>query len=467
VLSGSLPSQLQGVDAIVERRALAQVFRLPALLLWSALMLLPLSDRPAFGQSSDNDPNIRSVVNRGTIGILTGPAGGTAADIAADLQAVLDCVDGLRILPITGRGSINTVRDLLYLKGVDMAVVTADVLDHVVKNQLFASDIKQRLNHIARLFDQEVHLLARPGITSIGDLAGRMVNVGTGEFEPVTANRIFAAAGIEVRRTRYDQKSALARLQAGQIDAMLFLAGRPSGLLAGLPGDSGLTLLPVPMPGGEGGHYQQTMIDAGDYPHLIEEGALVRTVAVPTVLASFDWPQSHERYQKYQTFATALFERFSYLRRPGRHPKWQEMALTASLSGWRRFVPAEALADALRHDDTADPLAGIPLAASALPRTDDLAFETFLIDYGIAPANQEEKRAMLHRFQGSPAQVAIESELAFGNEGVAAAAGNGDTAAEGDDDLPATGGPMLPPYGPSKAATPDPGRPNGGLRPIF
>ncbi len=69
----------------------------------------------------------RDAVNAGTVTIITAPAGGAKSVFAADMARVLDEKDKLRVLPMLGKGPAQNVIDLLYLKNIDMGLVTTDV----------------------------------------------------------------------------------------------------------------------------------------------------------------------------------------------------------------------------------------------------------------------------------------------------------------------------------------------------
>jgi len=65
--------------------------------------------------------------NQGTVGVITGMEGGTYAQTAADLT-ILD--DGtLRVLPIIGKGSLQNLSDILYLRGIGVGFVQARCID--------------------------------------------------------------------------------------------------------------------------------------------------------------------------------------------------------------------------------------------------------------------------------------------------------------------------------------------------
>ena len=62
-------------------------------------------------------------LNANTVTLLTGTVGGTYVQFGADLASVVDDGKNLRVLPIIGRGSVQSVADILFLKGVDLGIV--------------------------------------------------------------------------------------------------------------------------------------------------------------------------------------------------------------------------------------------------------------------------------------------------------------------------------------------------------
>src|SRR6202790_3289465 len=59
-------------------------------------------------------PN-RSRVNEGTVTVTTEPAGGAMSVFGSDLARVLDN-DTVRVLPVQGKGPVQNVVDVLFLK---------------------------------------------------------------------------------------------------------------------------------------------------------------------------------------------------------------------------------------------------------------------------------------------------------------------------------------------------------------
>ena len=102
-------------------------------------------------------------INAWTVGLAAGRIEGAPLQFAAELARVLDDGDNMRVLPIVTRGPFDNVYDLLYLRGVDAAIVYGDVLDHFKTKPEFANAWR-RINYLLSLFPSEVHVFVRPEI---------------------------------------------------------------------------------------------------------------------------------------------------------------------------------------------------------------------------------------------------------------------------------------------------------------
>src|SRR5215213_7259099 len=76
-----------------------------------------------------------TVANANTIGVISGEADGTYIRIGADLANVLDG-DDVRLLPIIGRGSLQNLRDVMVLRGVDIGSVRRDAREQLKAESL-------------------------------------------------------------------------------------------------------------------------------------------------------------------------------------------------------------------------------------------------------------------------------------------------------------------------------------------
>ena len=276
--------------------------------------------------------------NAGTVGIVAGGVDGTYIRIAADLAAVLDDSDRLRVIAIIGRGSVQNIADIMVLRGVDLGIVQSDVLAYARRERLFPS-VDRLVQYVCKLYDEEVHILAGPGIASVQDLAGRAVNVDLpGSGTAMTASLIFDALGIRVQERNAPQDSALDQLRRGEIAALVYVAGKPARLFSAIRPDEGLRLLPLPAEPALLDTYLPAHFAAADYPALVpEEG--IETMAVGAVLAVYAWAPGTERHRKVSRFVEALSANFDSFLRPPRHPKWREVNLAAEVPGWTRFTP--------------------------------------------------------------------------------------------------------------------------------
>ncbi|MFZ0721529.1 MAG: hypothetical protein WAM99_11750, partial [Xanthobacteraceae bacterium] len=68
-----------------------------------------------------------------------------------------------------------------------------------------------------------------------------------------------------------------------------------------------------------------------DHPNLLDGKDRTDTIAVPAVLAAYNWPVNSDRYQKVQRFVQYLFNSFDKLQHPPYHPKWRDVNLAATI----------------------------------------------------------------------------------------------------------------------------------------
>jgi TRAP-type uncharacterized transport system substrate-binding protein len=115
-------------------------------------------------------------LNSNTVTIMTGTIAGTYVQFGADLASALDNGDQLLVLPIIGRGSVQGVADILFLKGVDLGIVRSDTLDYLEKKG-YANNIKKQFTFITKLYNEEMHVLAPKSIRTLAELEGKTVAV--------------------------------------------------------------------------------------------------------------------------------------------------------------------------------------------------------------------------------------------------------------------------------------------------
>jgi len=144
------------------------------------------SGKPA----APSDP-LKDDLNAWTVGVAGGLLEGTFIRYAADLAKALDDGNNLRVIPMVTYGAVGNVTDLLNLRGVDVAITQADVLDHF-RREVKVPDIENRIQYISPLFLAEVHIYAREEFKTLKDLAGRKVAFNTpGSAANLTGQVVF------------------------------------------------------------------------------------------------------------------------------------------------------------------------------------------------------------------------------------------------------------------------------------
>jgi len=283
---------------------------------------------------------LRDKLNAGLVGIVFGGMDDADFSEAVDLGEVIKDPN-IKIMSVAGNGAKETVTDLLFARGIDVGTVQTDVLAALKQKPPFP-DVEKFLQYIAKLYDQEIHILARNDIHSLSDLRDKRVNFGTYESGTYTsASKIFEASGITVQSTIYPQPLALEKLRRGEIAAMVYTAGKPARLFQTVKPEEPLHFLSIAATDALRQSYKQAELDAHDYPDLIEKDQPIATLSVGTVLAVYNWPSNSERRRKIEHFVQAFFRQMDELRFPPHHPKWREVEIDRSVPGWTRFAAAE------------------------------------------------------------------------------------------------------------------------------
>src|ERR1700746_370764 len=118
----------------------------------------------------------KQALNANTVTLISGTIGGTYVQFGADLSSVLDDGNKLRILPIVGRGSVQSVADILFLQGVDLGIVRGDTLDYLEKKG-YAKDIKKQFTYVTKLYNEELTVIAPKSVRTLKDLEGKTISV--------------------------------------------------------------------------------------------------------------------------------------------------------------------------------------------------------------------------------------------------------------------------------------------------
>ena len=278
-------------------------------------------------------------LNAWTVGLAGGQLEGAPIRFATEIARVVDDGDNLHVLPIVTRGPAENIEDLLYLRGVDVAIINTDALEQF---RTMVPDIQQRITYILNLFPSELHIFVRPEINSLSDLKGKKVNFNTpGTTAAYSGPLIFERLKLDVQKTFIPHQVALQEMKAGTDDmaAVVFLTSKPIDAFARGKWDPGFKFLPVPYD--PTGFYLPSELTNSDYPQLIPQGQTIETIAVPTVLAAYNWPRDSDRFRRVARLTTYLFDRLGKLQQPAFHPAWKDVNLGAKVPGLNRLSAAQ------------------------------------------------------------------------------------------------------------------------------
>jgi uncharacterized protein len=351
----------------------------------------PVARQTAEPNIARNDPNEiwtipdRDRVNEGTVTVITAPAGGATSVFGSDMARVLDNDESVRVLPVLGKGPVRNVIDVLYLKSIDMGIITTDVPEFY-KLQYKIPDVTSRLRYIAKLYHNEVHVIARTSIKSIFDLEGKRIVAPT-DVAYYAARVILSRLNIKAASfdNQTDDARSIQKIIDGEADAYIVSTGKVFPLARNMIKNENraLHLVPIPYDRRLQDLYLPTTLSSEEYPNLLSPGETIETLAASQLLVTFNWPENSERYKKVARFVDAFFSKIDEFQKPPRHPKWSESSIVATIPGWQRFKASE------------DWLIAHNLAQSA--ETDKLKFQKFLTDSRIQGGTDPAKREELFR----------------------------------------------------------------------
>jgi TRAP-type uncharacterized transport system substrate-binding protein len=305
----------------------------------------PPTESSAHRSISENEQSRaqKTRMNAWTVGLAAGLLEGAPIRLATEMARVVDDGPNLHVLPVVTRGPVENLNALLYLRGIDMAIINSDAFEEY---KIQAPDIQKRIVYLLNLFPSELHVFVRPEIQSLQDLAGKKVNFNTqGTAASYSGPLIFSRLGIEVNKTFIPHQIALEEMKKGDMSAVVFITSKPVDAFVRGRWDPGFKLLPVAYDSKFEDYYLPSTLEASDYPNLIGRGERITTIAVPTALVAFNWPIQSNRYQRVARFVDHLFSRIDMLQAPGLDPKWKSINLAATVPGLVRSRSAQEWLD--------------------------------------------------------------------------------------------------------------------------
>lgn len=331
---------------------LAKIAAVVGLAALAAVSAVRSAEMPASQAEPLTEAALSERMNANTVTVVTGTPGGTYFRAGADLAFALDDGDKLRILPILGKGAGENAYDVRFLRGVDLGFVRTDTLEQLRQDKRL-KNVERHIQFIAKLFNDELHIIAPKAIKTVSDLAGKRVSFDVkGSGTDYSGRAMFRELGIAVEAVNVDQPTALEMLRKGEIEAVVSVAAKPVAFVAGFDPEDRFHLVQASYPDTINEAYVPATLTRADYPKLVS-GEPVETLAVGTILGVVNSPKGSARYERLARFVDAFFGQFDKLLAPQRHPKWREVNLAATVSGWTRFPPAQDWLDRHREQDVA------------------------------------------------------------------------------------------------------------------
>ena len=156
-------------------------------------------------------------MNAWTVGLAGGLLEGAPIRLAAEIARVVDDGPNMHVLPIVTRGATENLNSLLYLRGVDTAIINSDALEEY---RIQIPEIGRRIVYLLNLFPSELHIFVRPEIQNLQDLVGKKVNFNTqGTAAAYSGPLIFSRLGLNVEKTFIPHQVALEQMRKGELAA--------------------------------------------------------------------------------------------------------------------------------------------------------------------------------------------------------------------------------------------------------
>ena len=189
---------------------------------------------------------------------------------AQNIAHALDHENGLRIIPMLGKGAVQSVQDLEDFAVVDAALITSDSLAYVKGQSLLAPD-ESRITYIAAVKTLPILLVTKRSIANVTALAGKKIATGAADTASFASGELLLGAmEVPFLRVAQSQENAVDALIAGRADAALFV-GVPLNIEKL---GNGFHALPLVMPMQLTQIYKPAHLAAKDAANLISQNQL-------------------------------------------------------------------------------------------------------------------------------------------------------------------------------------------------
>ncbi len=293
----------------------------------------------------------RTAVNAGTVTVMTDAQGSPdsrAAKMISQLSRRIGDFGRLRVLPIAGNGGLSNLRDLLYLRGLDFAVVNSDVLATPGQSQI-TRVAQRRLRYVTKLQSQRVLIFAANRHERLSDLQDQTVHVLTSDASAeATADLLLRRLKLRTQLSAIPLAKARMQAEAGSPGAFILLEDQVIGAKALIDAlRKRYRLLPIPSVPDVTAVYEPATVSANEL-RAFHDGQAVPTVSVATILAVFNWRGATERVENVLNFIETAYQAMAQARAAPGDQLFQSVDVNGRVPGWRRYEPAspERISDA-------------------------------------------------------------------------------------------------------------------------
>jgi TRAP transporter TAXI family solute receptor len=302
-----------------------------------ALLLAFCLPAAACGGKADPPSRFLSIATGGTGGVYYPYGGGIA-------KVLNESLPGVRATAEVTAASVDNLK-LIRDGKADIAFALADTLADAIDGRGAFAGAAVPAASLAVLYSNYTHIVtsARAGISSVGDLRGKVVSIGSpGSGTEVIALRILKAAGVDpdrdLRRQGLGVSESADALKDGKVDAFFWSGGLPSPALQDLSHTSGFTLALVPsgdlvqaLQRDHGALYFPLEIPPSAYPGVAHAVAVVGVANVLVVNREMDEPLAYD-------ITRVLFQKQADL--AAIHPEARKLSLQTAVTGSpARFHP--------------------------------------------------------------------------------------------------------------------------------
>ena len=277
--------------------------------------------------------------------IVTGSPTGTYYQIGKNLAKYVAPDACIRLKVLNTHGSVDNAKKLRSSKfpNVKFAIVQNDVMQELIleaKTNKNLQDLVDKLRVIAPLYNEEIHVLSKTNsnIKTFADLKDKRISIGPqGSGTAMTSfllyKELFGDKPDMANLSRDDFDDALRKLERGDIDAIVKVAGQPvSRLSKKMDASASRHIQLLSYDEKNSAHlpvisYYTTEIQSKNYPWLDHN---VQTLSTKAFLITFDYRNPRER-RYIKSFVESLRNKLPMLQHLATkgnntpHPKWKQV----------------------------------------------------------------------------------------------------------------------------------------------